>query len=135
MMMDPTVREFPGYYVDASKKFPATFLPGVEQRPESDAKAAEQFSGATPFTSATPLPIFRLRQVSASAVVWDGQTVVLGPGSVEVEDKSQRDAAGAAKKSRKSRGDARALSKKKRKHPLVFFTPARCCITGKRVQS
>jgi general secretion pathway protein D len=121
MTMIPTVREFLGYYVDASKKFPATFLPGVEQPPESDAKAAEQFSGATPFTSATPLPIFRLRQVRASAVVWDGQTVVLGPGSVEVEDKSQHDAKGAARKIRK--------------HLLVFVTPTIVDPAGNRVHS
>jgi len=121
MTMTPTVREFLGYYVDASKKFPATFLPGVEQPPESDAKAAEQFSGATPVTSATPLPIFRLRQVRASAVVWDGQTVVLGPGSVEVEDKSQHDAKGAARKIRK--------------HLLVFVTPTIVDPAGNRVHS
>ena len=29
-------------------------------------------------TQITPLPIFRLRQVVTSAIVWDGQTVVLG---------------------------------------------------------
>src|SRR5712692_7624956 len=135
MTMIPTVREFLGYYVDASKKFPATFLPGVEQPPESDAKAAEQFSGATPFTSATPLPIFRLRQVRASAVVWDGQTVVLGPGSVEVENKSQHDAKGAAKKIRKSRGGATGVSKKIRKHLLIFVTPTIVDPAGNRVHS
>ena len=29
-------------------------------------------------TSVLPLPRFRLRQVTTSAVVWDGQTIVLG---------------------------------------------------------
>jgi general secretion pathway protein D len=29
-------------------------------------------------TQTTPLPIFRLRQVVTSAIVWDGQTIVLG---------------------------------------------------------
>jgi len=33
---------------------------------------------ANPLTTTTPLPIFRLRQVVTSAIVWDGQTVVLG---------------------------------------------------------
>jgi general secretion pathway protein D len=121
MTIIPTLREFLGYYLDASKKFQATFLPGVEQPPEADAKAAEQFSGATPFTSAMPLPIFRLRQVCASAIVWDGQTVVVGPGSIEVEDKSQHDAAGAAKKIRK--------------HLLVFVTPTIVDAAGNRVHS
>jgi beta-lactamase regulating signal transducer with metallopeptidase domain len=121
MTIIPTVREFLGYYLDASKKFQATFLPGVEQPPESDAKAAEQFSGATPFTSAMPLPIFRIRQVCASAIVWDGQTVVLGPGSVEVEDSSHHEAAGATKKIRK--------------HLLVFVTPTIVDPAGNRVHS
>ena len=31
----------------------------------------------------TPLPKFRLRQVTTSATVWDGQTLVLSPGTVE----------------------------------------------------
>src|SRR5207253_389496 len=35
------------------------------------------FAGS-PLTTTTPLPIFRLRQVVTSAIVWDGQTVVLG---------------------------------------------------------
>src|SRR6185436_16947625 len=35
-------------------------------------------NAANPLTSLTPLPIFRLRQVVTSAIVWDGQTVVLG---------------------------------------------------------
>src|SRR6185436_8483838 len=29
-------------------------------------------------TQITPLPIFRLRQVVTTAIVWDGQTIVLG---------------------------------------------------------
>ena len=44
-----------------------------------------------------------------AVIAWDGQTVVLGPGSIEVEDKSRRDATG--------------VSKKIRKHLLVFVTP------------
>src|SRR5690606_21606378 len=32
----------------------------------------------TPLESVLPLPRFRLRQVTTSAVVWDGQTIVLG---------------------------------------------------------
>jgi general secretion pathway protein D len=37
-----------------------------------------QISGGTTLTAALPLPRFRLRQVTTSAIVWDGQTVVLG---------------------------------------------------------
>ena len=33
---------------------------------------------ALPITAVLPLPHFRVRQVTTSAIVWDGQTVVLG---------------------------------------------------------
>jgi len=72
---------------------------------------------------------------AVAVIVWDGQTVVLGPASVEVEDKSQRDAAGAAKKTRKSRGDATGVSKKIRKHLLVFVTPTIVDAAGNPVHS
>jgi type II secretory pathway component GspD/PulD (secretin) len=48
------------------------------------------------------LPIFRTRQVVASATVWDGQTVVVGVGSVEVERKPEPGATGLPKRIRKS---------------------------------
>lgn len=35
-------------------------------------------TAATPLSAITPLPIFRLRQVVTSAIVWDGQTVAIG---------------------------------------------------------
>jgi general secretion pathway protein D len=54
----PTFTEFLGYDTDAAREF-RTVVPGL---PVQD----------------TPLPRFRLRQVATSAVVWDGQTVVLG---------------------------------------------------------
>jgi general secretion pathway protein D len=54
----PTFTEFLGYDTDQSRQF-RTVVPGV---PVQD----------------TPLPRFRIRQVTTSAVVWDGQTVVLG---------------------------------------------------------
>jgi len=54
----PTFSEFLGYDTDVSRQF-RTVVPGV---PVQD----------------TPLPRFRIRQVTTSAVVWDGQTVVLG---------------------------------------------------------
>src|SRR5688572_19503489 len=54
----PSFTEFLGYDTDLSRQF-RTVVPGV---PVQD----------------TPLPRFRVRQVTTSAVVWDGQTVVLG---------------------------------------------------------
>ena len=37
-----------------------------------------QNGNGTPLTAQVPLPHFRVRQVTTSAIVWDGQTVVLG---------------------------------------------------------
>jgi general secretion pathway protein D len=54
----PTFTEFLGYDTDAARQF-RTVIPDV---PVQD----------------TPLPRFRIRQIATSAVVWDGQTVVLG---------------------------------------------------------
>ncbi|HEX7860504.1 MAG TPA: hypothetical protein VF773_09275 [Verrucomicrobiae bacterium] len=58
MHIMPTFTEFLGYDTDAARQF-RTVVPGV---PVQD----------------TPLPRFRVRQVATSAIVWDGQTVVLG---------------------------------------------------------
>lgn len=54
----PTFTEFLGYDTDLARQF-RTVVPNV---PVQD----------------TPLPRFRVRQVTTTAVVWDGQTVVLG---------------------------------------------------------
>lgn len=54
----PTFTEFLGYDQDLARQF-RTVVPNL---PVQD----------------TPLPRFRVRQVATTAVVWDGQTVVLG---------------------------------------------------------
>jgi len=53
----PTYTEFLGYDTDNARQF-QTVVPGLPVQP-------------------TPLPKFRVRQVATSAIVWDGQTVVL----------------------------------------------------------
>lgn len=66
MTIIPTVREFVGYDFETAQLFAAQ---------------AQSVSGgaiANALTQPTPLPIFRLRQIVTSAVVWDGQTIVLG---------------------------------------------------------
>ena len=51
---------------------PGQFVPQVQS-------ASSGAGGvATPITAQLPLPHFRVRQVTTSVVVWDGQTVVLG---------------------------------------------------------
>src|SRR4051812_18724973 len=58
MHIVPTYTEFLGYDTDIARQF-QTVVPGLPIQP-------------------TPLPRFRVRQVATSAIVWDGQTVVLG---------------------------------------------------------
>ena len=65
MTIIPTLKEFVGYDLETAKLFQAQ---------------AQSVGGlaANPLTTTTPLPQFRLRQVVTTAIVWDGQTVVLG---------------------------------------------------------
>ncbi|HWW00689.1 MAG TPA: hypothetical protein VNZ64_13410 [Candidatus Acidoferrum sp.] len=66
MTIIPTLAEFIGY------DDPGKFIP--------QAQSASSGAGgvAVPLTAQLPLPHFRIRQVTTSAIVWDGQTVVLG---------------------------------------------------------
>jgi general secretion pathway protein D len=77
MVIIPTVTEFIGY------DDPGQFIP-----------QAQSVSGGAggvgiPLTGQLPLPRFRLRQVTTSAAVWDGQTVVLGGLISESVNKSR----------------------------------------------
>ena len=65
MTIIPTLKEFVGYDDETAERF--------------QAQAQSVGGAAAPaLTQTIPLPIFRLRQVVTSAIVWDGQTVVLG---------------------------------------------------------
>jgi len=67
MTIIPTLKEFLGYDLQTAQLF------------QAQAQSVGGVGGAgNPLTTTTPLPQFRLRQVITSAVVWDGQTVVLG---------------------------------------------------------
>jgi type II secretory pathway component GspD/PulD (secretin)/tetratricopeptide (TPR) repeat protein len=66
MTIIPTIKEFVGYDLQTAALFSA------------QAQSVGGTGAANPLTTTTPLPIFRLRQVVTSAIVWDGQTVVLG---------------------------------------------------------
>jgi type II secretory pathway component GspD/PulD (secretin)/tetratricopeptide (TPR) repeat protein len=66
MTIIPTLTEFLGY------DDPGQFVPQAQS-------ASSGVGGvAVPITAQLPLPRFRVRQVTTSAIVWDGQTVVLG---------------------------------------------------------
>lgn len=67
MTLIPTITEFVGY------DDPGQFVP------QGQSVAAGGVGGVgVPITAALPLPRTRVRQVTTSAIVWDGQTVVLG---------------------------------------------------------
>jgi type II secretory pathway component GspD/PulD (secretin)/tetratricopeptide (TPR) repeat protein len=67
MTIIPTLKQFVGYDLESAALFQAQAqsVGGVGQ-------------ASAPLQALTPLPIFRLRQVVTSAIVWDGQTVALG---------------------------------------------------------
>jgi general secretion pathway protein D len=62
MTIIPTLTEFVGYDLATAATFVPTAITGTGQS----------------INSVLPLPIFRVRQVTTSCIVWDGQTVVLG---------------------------------------------------------
>ena len=72
MTIIPTIKDFVGYDLDAAR----LFTPQIQTS-----------AGGTPLSTTTPLPIFRLRQVVTSAIVWDGQTIVLGGLIGEIQTK------------------------------------------------
>jgi len=76
MTIIPTIKDFVGYDLESAR----LFSPQIQTS-----------AGGNPLTTTTPLPIFRLRQVVTSAIVWDGQTIVLGgllgETSTKIKDK------------------------------------------------
>jgi type II secretory pathway component GspD/PulD (secretin)/tetratricopeptide (TPR) repeat protein len=77
MTLLPTLKEFLGY------DDPGAFVAQVQ---------GASAGGASPnaLTEPTPLPKFRLRQVATTAMVWDGQTIVLG-GLISEKVQKQKD--------------------------------------------
>ncbi len=77
MTILPTLKEFLGY------DDPGLFVAQIQG-------AAAGGNSPTPILTPTPLPKFRLRQVATTAMVWDGQTVVLG-GLISEKVQKQKD--------------------------------------------
>jgi beta-lactamase regulating signal transducer with metallopeptidase domain len=104
MTVIPTVTEFLGYD-DPSKVFPS---------PRSGRKD----------DTVLPLPRYRIRQVTTSATVWDGQTLVLGCSSDQTISKQ---ADGSV--------ETKDFSDKERKQLLIFVTPTIIDQAGNRVHT
>jgi general secretion pathway protein D len=123
MTIVPTIKEFVGYDDESAMKFVA------------QGQSVGLGSAGTVLQQPTPLPIFRLRQVVTSAVVWDGQTVVLGglisESVMKVKDKipvlGDLPFVG-----RLFRSEA---SSTKKKNLLIFVTPTIIDPAGNRLHS
>jgi general secretion pathway protein D len=83
--LGPTLDVIP--YLDADGyTIQMTIIPSVIQFVGYDdpgpfiiqAQAVGGVGASTPLTAELPLPHFRLRQVTTTSIVWDGQTIVLG---------------------------------------------------------
>jgi general secretion pathway protein D len=83
--LGPTLDVIP--YLDADGyTIQMTIIPSVIQFVQYDdpgpflvqVQTAGGTGGSVPLTAVLPLPHFRLRQVTTTAIVWDGQTIVLG---------------------------------------------------------
>lgn len=118
MTVIPTVTEFLGY-----------------DKPASANKVPVYINGKKEWVTATPLPKFRTRQITTSARVWDGQTLVLGgftaSDSVRVKDKTPvlGDVPGVGSL---FRSESRRTEKK---NLIVFVTPTLVDPTGNRVHA
>jgi general secretion pathway protein D len=66
MTIIPTITEFIGY------DDPGAFVP------QAQSVSGGGGGAALPLTATLPLPHFRVRQITTSAIIWDGQTIVLG---------------------------------------------------------
>lgn len=122
MTIIPTMKEFLGYDEEASR----TFIPRAQS-------VGTGVGGA--LDAIQPFPLFSLRQVVTSAVVWDGQTVVLG-GLISEDVSRQKDKVpvlgdlpfvGRAFRSESSR--------RLKKNLLIFVTPTIIDPAGNRVHS
>ncbi|MBN8246760.1 MAG: hypothetical protein J0L84_04875, partial [Verrucomicrobia bacterium] len=119
MTIIPSFTEFVGY------DDPGPFNP--------QAQSVAGNSLGIPVTAALPLPRLRTRQVVTSAIVWDGQTVVIG-GLIAEESTKQRDKVPVL-------GDMPLIGRlftseasvTQKKNLLIFVTPTILDPSGKRV--
>lgn len=112
----PTLTEFLGYDTENSRQFQTVVGTGQTVQP-------------------TPLPRFRVRQITTSAVVWDGQTIVLG-GLISENVRKQKDKVPVLGDipllGRLFRSESTSTSKK---NLVVFVTPTIIDPAGNRVHT
>lgn len=116
-----SIKEFVGYDLSVQRE-----MTEEEARKRFGAGGPQAKVAAIP-SDPHPLPIFRVRQVVSSAVVWDGQTLVLegGAATYETPGKSKLPAGIAAPPAAAS----------PRKRLLIFVTPTLIDPAGNRVHS
>lgn len=122
MTIIPTIKEFVGYDLENARLFSA--------QAQSVGTTA-----ANALTQITPLPIFRLRQVVTTAIVWDGQTVVLGGLITENVTKTKDKVPVLGDLPIAGRLFRSESSSTRKKNLLIFVTPTIIDPAGNRVHS
>jgi len=123
MSIIPTIKEFVGYDTDTAQLF------------QAQAQSVGGAAAANPLTTTTPLPIFRLRQVVTSCMVWDGQTVVLGGLISENVTKMKDKVPFLGDLPLAGRFFRSESSSTQKKNLLIFVTPTIIDPAGNRVHS
>jgi general secretion pathway protein D len=122
MTIIPTVKEFVGYDFENATLF------------QAQAQSVGQNPGNA-LTQITPLPIFRLRQVVTTAIVWDGQTVILGGLITESVTKTKDKVPVLGDLPLAGRLFRSESSATRKKNLLIFVTPTIIDPAGNRVHS
>ena len=122
MTIIPTIKEFVGYDLENAQLF------------QAQAQSVGQAPGNA-LTQITPLPIFRLRQVVTTAIVWDGQTVVLGGLITENVTKTKDKVPVLGDLPIAGRLFRSESSSTRKKNLLIFVTPTIIDPAGNRVHS
>ena len=115
MSIVPTLSEFLGYDLDNARQF-QTVIGNNTVQP-------------------TPLPSFRVRQVTTSAIVWDGQTIVLGGLIAESVTKNRSKIPVLGDIPLLGRLFRSEYSKTDKKNLMIFVTPTIIDPAGNRIHT
>ncbi len=115
MSIVPTLSEFLGYDLDNATQFQTVVGNGIVQP--------------------TPLPSFRVRQVTTSAIVWDGQTIVLGGLIAESVSKNRSKVPVLGDIPLLGRLFRSEFSRTDKKNLMIFVTPTIIDPAGNRIHT